>query len=194
MSDEKKPLPEAPSRPFGKKRHSGKEGEAPLMADRLAQAMAEGNLDEFMKSELPDSEHARKLVSMMMGMTGMTPPGELGPEGKKEGPPPGETLSDMSSGLDSGVEAPEEVVKAAREGDMDGLKELLRREHEARSSSGEDRPALKEMPQGPSGQPQEKELIDQLMKIAAENDVSMDWLVLRALRLYLRAYRETGRL
>ena len=37
----------------------------------MAQAAAEGKLDEFLKQEMPDNEYARNLASMMMGMTGM---------------------------------------------------------------------------------------------------------------------------
>jgi len=75
MSEKERPLPKPPTTPFGRKRpFEEKEDNAPLMADRLAAAMAEGTLDEFMKQELPDNEHARTLAMMMMGMSGMMPP------------------------------------------------------------------------------------------------------------------------
>ncbi|MCC6347898.1 MAG: hypothetical protein IT388_11980, partial [Nitrospirales bacterium] len=83
MSREEKPLPKPPSTPFGRKKQFGEtESDMNLLSDRLAMAMAEGKLDEYMQKEMPDNEYARSLTMMMMGMTGnmtgmagMMPPG-----------------------------------------------------------------------------------------------------------------------
>ena len=37
-------------------------------------------------------------------------------------------------------------------------------------------------------------IVDELIRIAADNDVTVDWLTLRAVRLYVEDYRKTGRL
>ena len=190
MSEKERPLPKPPTTPFGRKRpFEEKEDNAPLMADRMAAAMAEGRLDEFMKQELPDNEHARTLAMMMMGMSGMMPPQGL--PSVQENEPQGQSVSPPS-------EPPEEVVKAAKEGDVKGLMEILQREHKKRSSdtgsteesivpekTGENSPAIGKV---------EKETLDQLMDIASRNNLSMDWVVLRALRLYAEEYQKTGRL
>jgi hypothetical protein len=46
----------------------------------------------------------------------------------------------------------------------------------------------------PGEQNFDKADIDTLMKIAAENNVSFDWLMARAVKLYARDYRTTGRI
>ncbi len=190
MSDKEKHLPKPPASPFGRKRRPEQaEDQAPLMADRIALAAAEGKLEEFVKSEIPDSDQARKLVSMMMGMTGMAPMEAPRPCGEEKPSP--EPLSDASS-----VMPPEDVVEAVRAGDVRGLMGLLEREQRRRSPEAE---AAGDM-QDPADRPAEgktlveKETIDLLIKIASENDVSPDWIILRALRLYIREYERTGRL
>ena len=40
----------------------------------------------------------------------------------------------------------------------------------------------------------EKDMLDALMKVAFENKLSIDWLMARALKLYLEEYQKTGRL
>lgn len=195
MSKEEKPLPKPPATPFGKKRRFEQEKDAPLTADRIAAAMAEGRLDEFLKTELPDSEDARKLVSIMMGMTGMMPPeginvklekGMLKSEKGQEG------ISRKE--LSSSVQPPEDVVKAIKSGDVKGLVGLLEREYKKRmpsSSSG----VSEENTARFIGQPAvEEEIISRLMKIASENNVTIDWLLIRAIRLYIEDYKKTGRL
>lgn len=167
------------------------------MADRMAAAMAEGRLDEFMKEEMPDNEYARGLATMMMGMTGMMPggafpsspggaeqpaaakTGEVGPSG--EAPPP--------------VQPPEDVINAVNAGDLEGVMEALAREHRKRMPSEGALPAEKEKKKSSAGlSKDEKETLDRLLAIAAENRVSVDWMVLRALKLYIREYQKTGRL
>jgi hypothetical protein len=190
MSDREKPLPKPPSSPFGRKRRLEENGDTvPLMADRLAMAAAEGKLEEFIKAEIPGGEHAKKLVSMMMGMTGMAQGEELKASPGEE-PCPG-AVADTPS-----AQPPEDVLKAVHSGDVQALMGLLERERRKRSSNeragarvadaaGE--PAV-EMPSI------EKETVDLLIKIAEDNDLSLEWVVLRALRVYIEEYRKTGRL
>jgi len=122
MSQNEKPLPKPPSTPFGRKRPSEqREGQEPLIADRMAEAMVAGKLEEFMKKEMPDNEHARKLANMMMGMTGMMPAGE--------GFPPVQPNAAARQGEvppSSQQEVPAEVVKMVHDGDVKGLMDILR--------------------------------------------------------------------
>ena len=190
MSEKERPLPTPPTTPFGKKRpFEEKDENAPLMADRLAAAMAEGRLDEFMKQELPDNEQARTLAMMMMGMSGMMPPQGLPSVQKNE--PQGESVNPPSK-------PPDEVVKAAKEGDVKGLMEILQREHKKRSAdtraTEESVPSENIEETSPAIGKVEKETLDQLMNIASRNNLSMDWIILRALRLYVEEYHKTGRL
>ena len=37
-------------------------------------------------------------------------------------------------------------------------------------------------------------IINELIRISADNDVTVDWLMLRAVKLYVEEYRKTGRL
>ena len=180
-------MPKPPTTPFGRKKSFEERDEnAPLMADRLAAAMAEGRLDEFMKQELPDNEHARTLAMMMMGMSGMMPPQGL--PSVQDNEPRGESVNPPS-------EPPEDVVRAAKEGDMKGLTDILRREHKKRSSAtGENIVPEKTEESSPAIGKVEKETLDQLMDIASRNNLSMDWIVLRALRVYVEEYHKTGRL
>ncbi len=181
MSKKEKPLPKPPKTPFGRQRRF-EEGEesTPLLADEIAKAMAEGNLDEFMKHEIPDNEHARKLVSMMMGMSGMQMPENIAskPEKKEETARP-----------------PEDVLTAVQAGDVGSLMELLRSEHEKRTT-GKDKPQRKKKAKEkiPELSSPEKKVLDELMKIASENNVSIDWITLRALKMYVHGYKKTGKL
>ena len=195
MSKKEKHLPTPPHKPFGTRRKfEGEEEHAELTADRLAQAAAEGKLDEFLKKEMPDNEYARNLANMMMGMTGMMPgAGALasspGPEIKEQ------PLSSESPA--SAEEVPEEVRKAVQGGDVKGLMEMLRREHQKRmpGADTETKPAEEAAPQQPVDQPGiDKDLIDALIQIAKGNSVSLDWIVLRAIKVYVEEYRKTGKL
>jgi hypothetical protein len=123
---------------------------------------------------------------MMMGMSGMMPPQGLPSVQGNE--PQGQSVNPPS-------EPPEEVVKAAKEGDVKGLTEILQREHRKRSSdTGEGIAPEKTEENSPAIGKMEKETLDQLMDIASRNNLSMDWVVLRALRLYVEEYQKTGRL
>lgn len=199
MSEKENPLPIPPKTPFGRRRPGEDEEEPrqPLMADRLAMAMAEGRLDEFMKENLPDNEQARQLARMMMSMTGMgsmmPPIGSPGPgqESTAAAPPPGQA---REAGQETQV--PEDVMKAVHAGDMPQLMELLRREHQKRTGSDiPPPPPSAEVPgfnTSPSGI--EKEVLDQMLEIASANSVTLDWLILRAMKVYVEEYRNTGRL
>ncbi len=201
MSKKEKPLPKPPNTPFGRKKQfgKGKEQDA-LIADRMAAAMAEGKLEEFLKQEMPDNEYARNLATMMMGMSGMMPSGShmpAPPSGKGQQPV---SLESTTSGqTPSTEEIPEDARAAIQGGDVKGLMDILRREHQKRMPKGEsetktaeeaavptplalDRPAI------------DKELIDELIQIAKDNSVTMDWMILRAIKLYVQEYQKTGKL
>ncbi|MGD1075310.1 MAG: hypothetical protein ABR903_04435 [Thermodesulfovibrionales bacterium] len=198
---EEKPLPKQPSTPFAKKRRFERSGEeGPLMADYMAAAMAEGTLDEFLRQEMPDNEHARKLAMMMMGMTGMLPPegipsaeakGAEGAEGQPQMPSAGDPLQETTPA----VGPPDDVFKAVHEGDVTGLMGLLEREYNTRQP-GADASATGATERHPSSDQSmiEKEIIDQVIHIASENSLSLDWIITRALRLYVQEYQKTGRL
>lgn len=192
MDEKKLPLPQPGNRPFGTARPGEvREGQT-LMADALAMAAAEGRLDEFIKREMPDSEHARSLVAMMMGMTGMAgmaPPQAAGRPEAEKGPVSGDALPPVPEEAEP---PPPEVVRAIEAGDVAGLMGLLKKEHERRAgvpAAEADAPASQ-----PVLQAAEQEVIDRLVAIAAQNGLTVDWLVLRALKLYVEEYRKTGRL
>jgi hypothetical protein len=190
MSDKEKPLPKPPSSPFGRNKRLEKDkGDVPLMADQIAMAQAEGRLEEFLKRELPDNEHAKKLVSMMMGMTGMVPGTAL------QSPAAEKACSGAGSGASPG-QPPEDILHAVHAGDVRAIMGLLERErsklspHEQAEEGGDDssvEPACEKTSV-------EKETVDLLIRIAADNDLSLDWVILRALRLYVSEYRRSGRL
>jgi hypothetical protein len=198
MSDKEKPLPKPPNTAFGRKKQFEQPDEqAALLADRMAAAMAEGKLDEFLKREMPDNEYARNLATMMMGMTGMMPPGgnpaaSHAPANKEqplsvENAAPGQTPS--------AEVVPEEVRKAIQGGDVRGLMDLLRREHEKRMPGEETKPAEETTASQPVDQPTiDKDLIDALIQIAKDNSVTMDWIILRAIKVYVEEFRKTGKL
>jgi hypothetical protein len=198
MSDQEKPLPRPSKTPFGKRRMSEeeKEGQAPLMADQMAMAAATGNLDEFMQQNIPDNEHARKLAMMMMGMTGMMPPGGFSDAGPEAMQPPIATARPEQAGESSSeIEVPEDVRQAIMSGNMEELKGLLIREHQRRTGS-----TIQEVSPtqeagfntAPSGI--EKEVLDELIRIASANSVTLDWLIMRALKVFIQEYQKTGRL
>jgi hypothetical protein len=190
MPEKDKPLPKPPATPFGKKRTPAEAGEQGLMADKMAEAAALGRLDEYLERELPHNEQARALARMMMGMTGIMPGGGPTPQaGEKPGDQAVTGVSSMP---------PEDVVKAIQGGDVQGLMGLLRREYEKRNpgadtgppSAGVETPATER-----SGTPAiDKALIDELIRIASDNSVTLDWIILRAIKVYVEEYRKTGKL
>jgi hypothetical protein len=190
MSDKEKSLPKPPSSPFGRRRQSEENAEdGPLMADRIALAAAEGRLEEFIKTEIPEGEYAKKLVSMMMGMTGMA-------QGEALQASPGEEPCPRAAAGTPSAEPPDDVLKAVHSGDVQALMGLLERERRKRFP---DESAAEEIGAA-AGQPAvekcsiEKETVDLLIKIAEDNDLSLEWVIMRALRVYIEEYRKTGRL
>ncbi len=203
MSNKDKPLPKPPTKAFGRKnRFEEGEEQSSLLADRMAQAAAEGKLDEFLKKEMPDNEYARNLASMMMGMTGMMPgvgPGMNPPEAKTGGQHP-EPEAEASAEV---PEVPEDVRQAIMGGDLDSLMGLLRREHQKRNPDSpllkpEDEPEAAAPAQEPASAAQpsaiDKEIIDALVQISANNSVTLDWIILRAIKVYVQEYQKTGKL
>lgn len=197
MSEKEKPLPRPPTSAFGRKRRfEENEGDVPLMADRIAAAMAEGKLEEFMKEEMPDNDYARTLATMMMGMTGMMPGAFPSPSGKEAEEHSEKTEEvKLPEETPSPVQPPENVINAVHAGDVKGVMEILAREHKKMNPESESIPTEeKKTDDTPGLNDIEKETLNQLIKIASENNVSMDWTVLRALSLYIREYQKTGRL
>ena len=196
-TDKEKPLPKPPTTAFGRKKRSEQEDQTTLMADRMAAAMSEGKLEEFLQQEMPDNEYARNLATMMMGMTGMVPAGGTAvsshtPENKEQ------TLSSentTSGQTPSAEEIPEDVKKAIQGGDVRELMDLLRREHQKRRPGAETEPTEEVSASQPVDQPAiDKELIDELIRIATDNSITLDWIMLRAIKLYVQEYHKTGRL
>ncbi len=199
MSKKDKPLPKSPSTPFRKKRAFEEKENETLMADQLAIAMAEGKLDEYIKKELPDNEHARKLTEMMMGMTGMSgmmPAGLPGMPSTEKETAPNETETAGAEEDDSAVKPPDDVVSAVKGADVDGLMKLLKREHVKRHG-GKDEPVVEDKKDKASTQSQatiEKEVLEEMFNIAADNSLSLDWIFFRALKKYVKEYQKTGNL
>ncbi len=189
MSKKEKPLPTPPNRAFGKgKKFGEEEGKTELTADRMAMAAAEGKLDEFLKKEMPDNEYARKLASMMMGMTGIMP-------GASE--PVLQAQESRGAEPADATEVPEDVRKAIDGGNVRGLMEMLRREHKKRSPESEasEAKAAESAPDKADGTSAiDKKLIDDLIQIAQDNSVSLDWIILRAIKVYVQEYRKNGKL
>lgn len=186
MSDKERPLPKPPRTPFGRRKAGSEQEKLDLLADRMAAAAAQGKLNEFLGAELPDSEHAQALAKMMMGMTGMLPQ-ESGPA---QAPP---DILPPGGAVDQNAPVPEEVSKAIAAGDVQGLMNLLRQEYlkragEASAPAASPAPAPEVLPQ------EERETMERLSRIAAQNKVSLDWILIRALKLYLEEYGKTGRL
>jgi hypothetical protein len=198
MSNKEKPLPKAPNRAFGRKKQFGQEEEqGALLADRMAAAMAEGKLDEFLKQEMPDNEYARNLATMMMGMTGMLPAGVGQPSSLQQEKT--EERSSAKSGtreqMSPADEIPEDVKKAIQGGDVQGLMDMLRREHQKRMPGAETGPEEEAAaPHSPDQPAIDKAIIDALIRIAADNSVTLDWIILRAIKVYVEEYRKTGKL
>jgi hypothetical protein len=200
MTTKDNPLPKPPNSAFGRKnRFEQPDEQASLLADRMAAAMVEGKLEEFIKQEMPDNDYARNLASMMMGMTGMLPMG-----GTSIAPPSAELQPQSSASVpaeqvlpaaDAPAEVLEDVRKAIEGGDVKNLMELLRQEH-CKRTPGSEPGTIEETIAAPSpAQPAiDKDQVDALLQIAQDNSVSVDWLILRAIKVYVREYQKTGRL
>jgi len=195
MSHKDRPLPKPPKTPFGAARASSEQEPDSMLSDRMAEAAIQGKLDEFLRSELPDSEQARSLAKMMMGMSGMMPEGAGAPPSAAPGVP---SAGNQPAGTG---QFPEEIGGMVQSGDVKGLMDVLRREHQKRSpgsalASAVDTGAAQEVAAPhPSGMPAiDKELVDAMIKIAKDNSVSADWIILRAIKVYVEEYQRTGKL
>jgi hypothetical protein len=196
MSKRGRDLPKPKKTPFGKNRHEDEGQDDLLMADRMALAAAEGRLDECLEQEIPEGEYARKLTTMMMGMTGILPQeGASADDHQKSSTSKAADTERVSEGV-AAPAVPEDVAAAARAGDVEQLKELLAREKGCRTA-GRAMAAEEDRTPGevqPSPSIFQKDLLDALIRVAADNGLTVDWLLARALKLYLEEYQKTGRL
>jgi hypothetical protein len=223
MTRDERPLPTPPRSRFGKTVPGSGDPGAELTADRMAQAAAEGRLEEFLQQGIPEGEHARNLAMMMMGMSGMMPMGALDAIGAAPAAAPAAAAPPQDAagavpaavvpaaapdGLEPLAEPPGElppgVAAAVRDADVASLAALLQAEHAKRfgpGALGTETPAA--VPAPPAAAPQaapaarpgiDAAIVDELIRIGAENDVSVDWLMLRAVKLYVEEHRKTGRL
>jgi hypothetical protein len=166
----------------------------------MTQAAAEGRLEEFLQRELPESDHARSLALMMMSMSGMMPADAMAgapPAAQPSGP----LRPSPEAPAAAAPQIPPEVFAAVQQGDVAGLAGLLRDAHERRSPPASPAGEAPQPPSGPQTSPAatgrpgiDAALIDELMRIAADDDVTVDWLILRAIKLYVEEHRRTGRL
>jgi hypothetical protein len=89
----------------------------------------------------------------------------------------------------------EDALKAAEAGDVKSLKELLEREHKKRLPDAIVSPISEENTARFLEQPGiEKDLFDDILKIASDNNLTPDWVLIRSLKVYVREYHRTGRL
>jgi hypothetical protein len=92
---------------------------------------------------------------------------------------------------------PPEVLAAVQQGDVAELAGLLRSEHEKRSppaaAAGEaPRPGPPTVPSSTGRPGIDAAMIDELVRIAADSDVTVEWLVFRAVKRYVEEHRRTG--
>jgi hypothetical protein len=156
---------------------------------------------------------------MPPGMPGMPAAPEVSPAAPSGSLDPGIGASSVDpaarDGLGGSGVLPPEVLAATMQGDVAGLTALLRAEHERRrgevpgagespggapgfapsAAAGVEAPQL--AAEGPADAARagiDKALVDEMIRVAGENQVTVDWLVLRAVKLYLEEHRRTGRL
>lgn len=193
MPKKERPLPQPPRG----KRFSEAAGKDELMFDKLQEAAAEGRLEKFIQENVPGGEYAQRLTEMMMGMSGMPVTPAATAPGKSEGEKAGAGMEHV----------PSDILQAVREGNVETLQGLLKREHgkheDTAGGKGPKKGKGKRAEEVMAGQDNavqfsgsliEKEVIDSLLEIGVDNGLSMDWLILRALKLYIKKYRETGQL
>jgi len=216
MTESDRPLPTPPRSRFGRDSQEEAAPGSGMISDRMALAAAEGRLEEFLQHEIPEGDHARNLAMMMMGMSGMMPmetPTGLPPAGT----PPDPALAAPDAQPTVSPEVPPEVLAAIQQGDVANLMGILRAEHAKRSGAGAgsnappapadhaaSRPAgSSPVPSADSAGPApagegragiDAAIIDELIRVSADNDITVDWLMLRAVKLYVLEYRKTGRL
>jgi hypothetical protein len=208
MTESDRPLPTPHRSRFGRDAQEAAGPASGMISDRMALAAAEGRLEEFLQHEIPEGDHARNLALMMMGMSGMMPmePPD-GPAQAVSPPGPAPAAPDAQNAASAGL--PPEVLAAVQQGDVANLMGILRAEHAKRSGQGaaaDEAPPAPAPPcaAGPTAPPPvqsaegragiDAAVIDELIRISTDNDVTVDWLMLRAVRLYVEEYRKTGRL
>jgi hypothetical protein len=197
MSKKERDLPKPGKTPFSKKRRENEGQDDLLMADKMAMAAAEGKLNEYLELEIPEGEYAKKLARMMMGMTGILPDEGALPVDEEAVSTPSDAAETVQvQEGEAAAAVPEDVVNAVQAGDVEKLKELLAREKQRRtpdSVEASEKVANPEQCQ-PAPSMIEKEMLDLMIKVAFDNKVSVDWLMARALKLYLEEFQKTGRL
>ena len=207
MTENDRPLPTPPRSRFGRDSQQDDGTGSGMISDRMALAAAEGRLEEFLQHELPEGDHARNLAMMMMGMSGMMPTEIPAGEPRLDSLPAPAPPS-VEAPAAASPEVPPEVLAAIERGDVANLMGILRAEHAKRSGSGGEPlpvtpPAARQpLPSpSPSAAPPiegragiDAAIIDELIRISAANDVTVDWLMLRAVKLYVAEYQKTGRL
>ena len=93
------------------------------------------------------------------------------------------------------AEVLEDVRKAIEGGDVKGLMKLLQQEHSKRTPGSDPGTPEESIAAPPPDQPAiDKDQVDALMQIAKDNSVSVDWLILRAIKVYVQEYQKTGKL
>jgi hypothetical protein len=196
MSKKERKLPKPGKTPFSRKRPQNEGQDDLLMADQMAMAAAEGKLNEYLQQEIPEGEYPKKLAMMMMGMTGILPNEGGLPAEEEASRTPAEAVETGQAQEGEAAAVPEDVVNAVQAGDVEKLKELLAREKQRRTSDSVEASEGALNPEQGQSSPSmiEKDMLDALMKIAFENKLSIDWLMARALKLYLEEYQKTGRL
>ena len=197
MSKKERNLPKPGKTPFSRKRPENEGQDDLLMADKMAMAAAEGKLNEYLQQEIPEGEYAKKLAMMMMGMTGILPhEGGLSADEESLRSPSDAAETGQVQGGEAVSAVPEDVVNAVQAGDVEKLKELLAREKQRRRPDSVEESGEARNPDQCQPAPSmiDKDMLDTLMKVAFENKLSIDWLMARALKLYLEEYQKTGRL
>jgi hypothetical protein len=197
MSKKERDLPKPGKTPFSRKRPENEGQDDLLIADQMALAAADGKLNEYLDQEIPEGEYAKKLAMMMMGMTGMLPQEARLPltEEVLRSPSEAAEIGQLQEGS-AAPAVPEDISNAVKAGDVEKLKELLAREKERRTPDSLEASGEALQPDQCQSSPSmiEKDMLDALMKVAFENKLSIDWLMARALKLYLEEYQKTGRL
>jgi len=197
MSKKERDLPKPGKTPFSRKRPQSEGQDDLLMADQMAMAAAEGKLNEYLHKEIPEGEYAQKLARMMMGMTGILPnEGGLPADEEADRTFAEATEKGQAQEGEAAASIPEDVVKAVQSGDVEKLKELLAREKQRRSPGLVEESGEAPDPEQcqPASSMIEKDMLDLMIRVAFDNKVSVDWLMARALKLYLEEYMKTGRL
>jgi len=212
VTESDRPLPTPPRARFGRDSQQEADPASGMISDRMALAAAEGRLEEFLQHEIPGGDHARNLAMMMMGMSGMMPMEmTAGPPQAVATPSPAPPGSDAQTVV--AAEVPPEVLAAIQQGDVANLMSILRAEHGKRTAPGAPADEAPQAPASPSAarppvpspEPSavasvagpagiDTAIIDELIRISADNDVTVDWLMLRAVKLYVAEYQKTGRL